>query len=101
MKIKIYLDYKCYPVWIYSDTGSFVDNDLPKELLEDKELDERFMNLQKTYDNLFTDDGVEFKFNGFSKEIEREAYLFEMEQAVDELKVKAGENYAFEVKLNI
>ena len=38
--LKISLEYRCYPIWEYSEDGDLIDNDLPEELLSDKELDE-------------------------------------------------------------
>ena len=31
-KIRIMLDYKCYPVWLYDENGDIIDTLLPEEL---------------------------------------------------------------------
>ena len=44
--IRIQLEYKCYPVWIYDEEGLVEDTTLPPELANDKALDEMFSSLQ-------------------------------------------------------
>ncbi len=101
MKVKIYLDYQCYPIWIYDEKGSLIDNDLPKEIIDDKQLGDEFMRLQQMYDSLFIDNSIEFKYNGFSNEKDKEKYIEEMNIAISKLKSKVGEIYKFEVKINL
>lgn len=31
-KIKILLDYHCYPLWVYNEHGELIDNDIVDEL---------------------------------------------------------------------
>ena len=38
--IRIQLEYKCYPVWLYDDDGIIGDTALPPELSDDRELEE-------------------------------------------------------------
>lgn len=56
-KIRIMLDYKCYPVWLYDEDGDIIDTLLPEELRDDADLDSKFDELQDRYDALFIDDG--------------------------------------------
>ncbi len=57
-KIKIELDYKCFPVWIYNDNNELETNDLPEYLIGDETIDYIFVEIQKTYDNLFVDNNL-------------------------------------------
>ena len=41
-KIRLILDYGCYPVWLYDENGNIVDTLLPDELRSDRELDSKF-----------------------------------------------------------
>ncbi len=41
-KIKVQLEYKCYPVWLYDADGTVEDTALPPELAGEHELDEKF-----------------------------------------------------------
>ncbi|AKA70510.1 hypothetical protein [Clostridium scatologenes] len=100
-KIKIYLDYKCFPIWIYNDKGELIGNDLPKELADDKQADEVFVKIQNIYDNLFINDLIEFKYIGFSSEIDREGYLKMIDDAVKLLKIKLGDLYVIEEKIEV
>lgn len=40
--IKIFLEYQCYPIWIYNEQGELVDNDLVEELKGEDEIDYAF-----------------------------------------------------------
>lgn len=44
--IRIQLEYKCYPVWLYDDEGLVEDTALPPEPSDDRELDERLRSLE-------------------------------------------------------
>ncbi|MBM5604519.1 hypothetical protein D8X85_03060 [Listeria seeligeri] len=74
-EVRLFLDYRCYPVWVYDDDGFLEDNDLPDELKEDKGIDERLMLLQDKYDHLFTDTKTEFNYNGFDDQEKEEEFL--------------------------
>lgn len=90
-KIKILLDYKCYPMWIYDQNDELVDNDLVEELRSDKEIDEMLMEILRIYDSLFIDDSFEYK--GFVKLSERTSYLENIEKVLVLIKRKSGEKY--------
>lgn len=100
-KIKIYFDYQCFPIWIYDDNGEMIGNDLPKELIADKQVEDVFVNIQNIYDNLFADNSVEFKYIGFSSETEREEYLKIIDDAVNLLKTKLGDSYVIEERIEV
>ncbi|WP_017472894.1 hypothetical protein [Amphibacillus jilinensis] len=100
-KIKIYLDYRCFPVWIYDDNEMLVKNDLPLELIGDKELDDVFVNIQNIYDGLFLDNSTEFNFIGFKSESDREEFLKMIEDAINLIKVKLDDTYIIENKIDI
>lgn len=100
-KIKIYLDYHCFPVWIYDDTGELINNDLPNELLGDKEVDDAFVEIQNIYDGLFLDNSTEFKYIGFKNESDRQEFLKMIEHAISLIKVKLGDTYIIEKKIDI
>lgn len=46
-KIKIELDYKCFPVWIYNDNNELVTNDLPEYLIGDETIDLYLLRFKK------------------------------------------------------
>jgi hypothetical protein len=100
-KMKIYLDYQCYPIWVYDDNGDLICNDLPEELIKDKQLDETFVKIQNIYDNLFVDDSIEFKYIGFSNKEDREEFLKLIDNEVNKLKTKISDLYIFEEKIEI
>lgn len=100
-KIKIYFDYQCFPIWIYDNNGELIGNDLPKELIDDKQVEDAFVNIQSIYDSLFTDNTIEFKYIGFSSETEREEYLKIVDDAVNLLKIKLGDLYIIEKRVEV
>lgn len=100
-KIKIYLEYHCFPVWIYNDNEELINNDLPTELLGDKEVDDAFVNIQNIYDGLFLDSSTEFKYIGFKNESDIQNFLKVIEDAINLIKVKLGDTYIIEKKIDI
>lgn len=91
--LRLMLDYHCYPVWLYDDRGGIVDTLLPEELRSDKELDNKFDDLQARYDALFIDNGHEFTFTGFKTEEERAKFLTDWQEAARELAEKTAGKY--------
>lgn len=92
-KIRIMLDYKCYPVWLYDENGDIIDTLLPEELRDDADLDSKFDELQDRYEALFIDDGKRFEYIGFGSEAEKASFLHDWGIAVSELTQKAGDKY--------
>ena len=102
VKLRLLLDYQCYPVWLYDENGRIVDTLLPEELRNDKELDKKFDDLQARYDNLFINNEREFSFVGFRSEEERKRFFDDWNTAAEELKAKTGGKYEIvdDVKLS-
>jgi hypothetical protein len=100
-KVRIYLDYRCFPLWIYDDNGDFVDNDLPKELSEDKEVDDAFVEIQNVYDSLFLDNSTEFRYIGFSNEADKEKFIKMIDDAVNLITSKLGDSYIIEKEIDV
>ncbi|MBF2684097.1 hypothetical protein IBB75_10250 [Listeria welshimeri] len=92
-EVRLFLDYKCYPVWVYDEAGFLEENDLPDELKKDKDLDEKLTHLQDKYNNLFTDTEIEFRYNGFNDENENEKFLREFTEIQKELEKKLKNKY--------
>lgn len=95
-KIKIILEYKCYPMWIYNEDNEFIDNDLVGELKDDAEVDSILMNIQETYDKLYEDDEVSFEYEGFKDENEKKKFTLEIQDAIDLIKLKVADKYIVE-----
>ncbi|MBC1485838.1 hypothetical protein IA800_08480 [Listeria seeligeri] len=92
-EVRLFLDYKCYPVWVYDEAGFLEENDLPDELKKDKDLDGNLTYLQDKYDNLFTDTEIEFRYNGFNDENEKEKFFHEFTEIQKELEGKLKNKY--------
>lgn len=95
-KIKIILEYRCYPMWIYNENNEFIDNDLVEELKNDIEVESILMNIQKTYDKLYKDDDVSFEYEGFKDENEKRKFILEIQRAIDLIKLKLANKYIIE-----
>jgi hypothetical protein len=100
-KIRIYFDYRCFPVWIYNDKGELIDNDLPKEVRNDKQVDDAFVEIQNIYDSLFINNSNEFKYIGFNSATDRDEYLKMVDEAVNLLKTKLGNLYVVEKMIKL
>lgn len=94
--IRVHLEYKCYPVWIYDGEGLVEDNALSPELAGDRELDERFESIQDRFDATFVDTQTEFRNKGFASPVERAVFESDLKAAVLQLAEKCPEGYALE-----
>ena len=73
-RIRLLLDYGCYPVWLYDENNDVIDTLLPEELRSDVELDRKFDDLQARYEALFINDAHEFSVVGFKTDADREVF---------------------------
>lgn len=97
--IKIRLEYKCFPVWIYDHNNELIENDLPSELTEARDVESNFIHIQEIYDSLYLDDGKEFRYIGFSGSSAREDFFRELSEAIHLLKQKLNGEYLIEENL--
>ena len=94
--IRIKFEYKCFPVWIYSDDNILIENDLPANLIGDSDIDPQFVALQEKYDSLYVDDGKEFRFKDFENDKCKEDFIAELNNAIETMKQKIGDDYIVE-----
>ena len=91
--LRLMLEYRCYPVWLYDEAGNIIDTLLPEELRDDVELDSKFDDLQARYDALFINNNHEFAYIGFKTEEEKRIFIKDWEYAVSELRKKTQGRY--------
>lgn len=94
--IRIQLEYKCYPVWLYDNEGIVEDTALPPELSNDHELDEKFKSIQKRFDETYVDTQTEFYNKGFASPKEKASFKSDLKEAVAELSEKCPRSYSLE-----
>lgn len=94
--VKIKLEYKCFPVWIYGENNELIENDLPPYLIGDKDIDPEFVRIQEVYDGLYLDNEKEFEYIGFNDAQKREQFLKELFAAIELLKGKLTDEYIVE-----
>lgn len=92
-RIRLLLDYGCYPVWLYDENNDVIDTLLPEELRSDVELDRKFDDLQARYEALFNNDAHEFSYIGFKTDADREIFFRDWELAAAELKERLQGKY--------
>ena len=95
--IKIQMEYKCYPVWLYDGGGIVEDTALPPELADDRELDEKFRSIQERFDATYVDTATEFRSAGFASPKDEAAFKSDLKAAVAELVEKCPGDYSVEV----
>lgn len=95
--IKIQMEYKCYPVWLYDDEGFVEDTALPPELADDRELDEMFKSIQERFDATYVDTATEFRNEGFASPEDEAAFKSDLKAAVARLVEKCPGSYSVEV----
>ena len=94
--IRIKFEYKCFPVWIYSDNNVLIENDLPPHLIGASEIATKFVALQEKYDSLYVDDGKEFKFKDFKNYKNKEEFIAELNYVIGAMKQKISDDYIVE-----
>lgn len=91
--LRLMLEYKCYPVWLYDENDNIIDTLLPEELRDDTKLDSKFDDLQARYDALFIDNEHEFSFVGFKTIEEKNSFINDWNSAIQELTEKTEGKY--------
>lgn len=97
--LKIKLEYKCFPIWIYDENNILIDNNLPESLIDDSELKNAFSKVQEAYDYLYVDNYNEFTYIGFQNNDQKRRFTDILNYAIILLKNKVNGNYL--VKNNI
>ena len=92
-KLKLMLDYQCYPIWIYDEDGKFVDNELTGEIESDSELCNLLKDIMNHYDALFFSNNIEFSYKGFCNENEKKKFIYMLKQAYEMLLERLGDKY--------
>lgn len=91
--VKLRLEYKCFPMWIYDEQGNLIDNDIVEEISNDNEIVNLLDNIQEEFDELYVDDGIEFGFKGFQNEQSRASFREKVEQAYTKIQTELSNNY--------
>ena len=73
-EIRLMLDYQCYPIWIYDEQVNFIDNSFIDEIEKDNDMLYMLNELQDKFDSLYLNTKEEFKYIGFTSEIERKNF---------------------------
>ena len=92
-RLKLKLEYQCFPVWEYDQYDRLVRNDLPEDWTKEGDLEQKCIILQEEFDNLYTDNGVIFEYVGFQTVEVKEKFIDALNELEDILKEKAKEAY--------
>ena len=94
-KIELSLEFGCYPIWLYNEHDEIVNTLLPEELRSDEELDVKFTNLQKRFEQLYYDKNGKFDpYDGVKwTEEEEQTFKRDWRVAVEELVAKTNAKY--------
>lgn len=95
-KLRLLLEYQCYPLWVYNEKGEIVLNDLPDELKAEIDIQNLLKDIQATYDSLFIDNKVEFRYKGFDNEVEENEFRGKLAKVVQLIGEKMGNIYKIE-----
>ncbi len=99
--LKIYLEYQCYPMWIYNEENDLIDNDLAEELKNEHEIDNMLIEIQEVYDRLFEDNAINFEIKGFLNEKEKTLFYEKVNETVTLIKAVVGDKYLIENKVEV
>lgn len=100
-KIKFYLEYRCYPMWIYDEDDTLIDNYIVSELTNQTLIIEALDKIQEVYDCLFQDNNISFEFVGFTEQQAREDFLKLVNETVYLIEKKLKNGYEVENKIKM
>ncbi len=92
-KLKVMLEYKCFPIWLYDEDEQLLRNDLPDELQGDAEIDSLCVELQEEFDSLFQNNRKEFKYKGFLNTNGKALFLKKVNEIERILRERVGNEY--------
>lgn len=98
-KLKLLLEYKCYPIWIYDEDGELIDNNIVSELINEPSIIKALDEIQHTYDSLFEDNEASFEYKGFENEQKRQRFLNLVRETVSLIEKKLRNIYEIENKI--
>ena len=99
-KIKLYLDYQCYPIWTYDENGHLIDNTLPIELSGDVELEVLLDDIQRLHESRFVDTEKVFEFIDFNCQVDEDEFHQKVKSIIEIIKKKLPDDYFFEIKID-
>ncbi len=91
--IKINLEYKCYPIWLYDENGELLNNSIPHELARETDIIHSLDSIQNLFNQLFDETEIEFRFKGFSDDHERDQFNLLVNETVAVIESKIGSVY--------
>ena len=100
-KIRLLLEYKTYPIWLYDEDGDVIDNDNPPEWDEDQRLTDAFMAVSDFYDTFFIDTKHEFRFVGSSDSADEAKLKSLVDRALEILYAKNNGKYIIQNDIRI
>lgn len=98
--LRIMLDYKTYPIWLYGEDGLAIDTDNPPEWADDTELTDAFMVVSNLYDTFFINTKYKFSYIGCPDEETRLKLIELFNHAMDLLIKKNNGKYPIKVDVS-
>jgi hypothetical protein len=80
-------------MWIYDDNDFFVKNEIIDDLKNDMDIVQMLVEIEHTYNGLFEDNPMVFKYKGFSLESEREVFIQKLRDMVNLIQERVGDKY--------
>ncbi len=74
-KLRLFLEYECYPIWSYDENGHFEDNNFPYDDQPGGRLEELKEIISDEYDSSFINNEHEFSPKGFDSKEEARRFI--------------------------
>lgn len=100
-KIRLLLEYKTYPIWLYDEDDEIIDNDNPPEWDDDQQLTDAFMAVSDFYDTFFIDTKHEFRFVGSVDKADSDKLQSLVDKAVEILYKKNSGKYIIQNDIHV
>lgn len=98
-RLRVALEYRCHPLWIYGEDGYVEENGVPPELAGNADLIRLLDQVQQIYDSFFVDDGIDFSYRGPSTPQEFQNFRQTVLRLYDMVSTRLGHDYRVDLEL--
>lgn len=100
-KIRLMLSFQTFPMWLYDENDNIIDNDMPEEWSDDKELEKNLMDISDLFDSLFVNTSKNFEYKGFKNNKRKETFINSLNNVYQKIIEKNNNKYIIVNDFNI
>ena len=94
-KLRLFLEYGCYPVWSYDENGELIEDDFPEDEKPGQRLEELKTIIAEEFASTFINNEHEFSPKGFDSKEDAKRFIAHL----DEFRALVKERYSKDYKI--